>query len=177
MKAADTSVDYNASAKALRLVTHSITQRALRDFERQQFNTVVAAAMELTNAIEKANWSAMGEQANTVLSEAYYTLLKILAPVTPHLCEHIWSQFEVEVAIEKSGWLTVDESALVQDEITYVVQVNGKLRAKLNVSANANKDEVESLAKADENVQRFLEGVTVRKVIVVPNKLVNIVAN
>jgi len=177
LKLADPSVSYNAAAKALRLVTHTIIQRAVRDFDRQQFNTVVAAAMELTNAMEKADWSAMGEQGNAVLSEAYYTLLKILAPVTPHLCEYIWSQFESEVSIEQSGWLNVDESALVKDEITYVVQVNGKLRAKLNISANAAKDEIESLAKADENVQRFLDGMTVRKIIVVPNKLVNIVAN
>jgi len=177
LKPADSSADYNAPAKALRLITHGIIQRAVRDFERQQFNTVVAAAMELTNAIEKADWSAMGDQADAVLSEACHTLIKILAPVTPHLCEHVWGQFETSVSIDDSDWLTVDESALVKDEITYVVQVNGKLRAKLDVSASASKDEVEAMATADDNVQRFLEGVTVRKVIVVPNKLVNIVAN
>ena len=177
LKPADWSADYNAPAKALRLVTHGIIQRAVRDFERQQFNTVVAAAMELTNAIEKADWSAMGEQSDAVLSEACYTLIKILAPVTPHLCEYVWGQFEANVSIDGGEWLRVDESALVKDEITYVVQVNGKLRAKLNVSASSSKDDVEAMAIADENVQRFLDGVTVRKVIVVPNKLVNIVAN
>ena len=80
-------------------------------------------------------------------------------------------------SIDESQWLAVDESALVKDQITYVVQVNGKLRAKLDVSASATKDEIEELAKTEENVVRFLEGVTIRKVIVVPNKLVNIVAN
>ena len=174
--------DANAPAKALRLVTHTIIARAVRDFERQQFNTVVAAAMELTNAIEKADFSAMGDYANQVLSEACFTLIKMLAPVTPHLCETLWDEFaqgqsNEAQSIDESQWLAVDESALVKDQITYVVQVNGKLRAKLDVSASATKDEIEELAKTEENVVRFLEGVTIRKVIVVPNKLVNIVAN
>ena len=174
--------DANVPAKALRLVTHTIIARAVRDFERQQFNTVVAAAMELTNAIEKADFSAMGDYANQVLSEACFTLIKMLAPVTPHLCETLWDEFaqgqsNEAQSIDESQWLAVDESALVKDQITYVVQVNGKLRAKLDVSASATKDEIEELAKTEENVVRFLEGVTIRKVIVVPNKLVNIVAN
>jgi len=167
----------NAPTKALRLITHTIIQRVLFDFERQQFNTVVAAAMELTNAAEKADWSAMGEHGELVLSEIAHTLVTVLAPITPHLCEHLWISYGTEQSLEDSGWVAVDESALVKDEITYVVQVNGKLRAKLDVAASASKDQVEVLAMADENVQRFLEGVTVRKVIVVPNKLVNIVAN
>ncbi len=165
------------AAKALRLTTHTIVQRVLFDFDRQQFNTVVAAAMELTNAAEKADWSAMGETAKAVCSEVCYVLVKILAPITPHLSEHLWSLYGTEQSLEDSGWISVDESALVKDEITYVVQVNGKLRAKLDIAASASKEEVEALAMADENVQRFLEGVTVRKVIVVPNKLVNVVAN
>jgi len=168
----------NPQAKALRLITHTIIGRVIRDFERQQFNTVVAASMELTNAIEKADWSAMGDQASAVLSEACFALVKMLAPVTPHLTEELWAEFAAsDEDIYDSAWLAVDESALVKDEITYVVQVNGKLRAKLEVSASASKDEIEALAKADENVQRFLEEKTIRKVIVVPNKLVNIVAN
>ena len=167
----------SSAAKGLRLTTHTIIQRVLFDFDRQQFNTVVAAAMELTNAAEKADWSAMGDDADAVCSEVCHTLVKILAPITPHLSEHLWSLYGDGQSIEASGWISLDESALVKDEITYVVQVNGKLRAKLAVAASSSKDEVEALAMADENVQRFLEGVTVRKVIVVPNKLVNIVAN
>ncbi|MCL4126079.1 UNVERIFIED_CONTAM: hypothetical protein GTU68_016273, partial [Idotea baltica] len=169
--------DGNSDAKALRLVTHTIIERVIRDYERQQFNTVVAAAMELTNAAEKANWANMGEAADNVLSELCYSLLKILAPVTPHLCETLWSYYETESSLVDSGWLKVDQQALVKDEITYVIQVNGKLRAKLEVSATASKEEIEEIAKTEENVIRFLEGLTIRKVIVVPNKLVNIVAN
>ena len=167
----------NSVAKELRLIAHTIAQRAIRDFDRQQFNTVVAAAMELTNAIEKADMGGMGEHANQVLAEACMILLKILAPITPHITEYLWGEFDDSVPIYQSDWLQVDESALVKDEITYVVQVNGKLRAKLEISASATKDEIEALGLADDNVQRFLDGVTVRKVIVVPNKLINIVAN
>ena len=167
----------NSVAKELRLIAHTIAQRAIRDFDRQQFNTVVAAAMELTNAIEKADMGGMGEHANQVLAEACMILLKILAPITPHISEYLWGEFDDSVPIYQSDWLQVDESALVKDEITYVVQVNGKLRAKLEISASATKDEIEALGLADDNVQRFLDGVTVRKVIVVPNKLINIVAN
>ena len=144
---------------------------------RDRFNTVVAAAMELTNAAEKANFSAMGGHEEIVLSEVCHTLVKILAPITPHLSECLWLNYGSKCTLEESGWVEVDESALVKDEITYVVQVNGKLRAKLAVAASLSKDEIQALAMADENVLRFLEGVSVRKVIVVPNKLVNIVAN
>ncbi len=167
----------NSVAKAHRLTVHTILQRAMFDYERQQFNTVVAAAMELTNAIEKAGFAAMGEHSDAVLSEACYVLLKILAPVTPHLCEHLWNEYGTDMDLVDSGWLAVDQAALVKDEITYVIQVNGKLRAKLDVPASTAKEEIEVMAQSDENVQRFLEGLTIRKIIVVPNKLVNIVAN
>ena len=177
LKPANNLANANGASKALRLITHTITQRVLFDYERQQFNTVVAAAMELTNAAEKADFATMGDHADVVLSELCHTLVKILAPVTPHLSDYLWAAYGTSESLDDSGWLMVDESALVKDEITYVVQVNGKLRAKLDVSASASKDEIEALALADENVQRFLADVTVRKVIVVPNKLVNIVAN
>ena len=147
------------------------------DYERQQFNTVVAAAMELTNAIDKANFDDMADFADPVLAEACTALLRMLAPITPHLCESLWSMFSNNVSLNDGAWLEVDEAALVQDEITYVIQVNGKLRAKLQVSVSSKKEEIESLALADDNVQRFLTDITVRKVIVVPGKLVNIVAN
>jgi leucyl-tRNA synthetase len=133
--------------------------------------------MELTNAAEKADFSAMAEHGDAVLSEVCHVLVKILAPITPHLSEYLWSVYGDQQSLEGSGWISLDESALVKDEITYVVQVNGKLRAKLDVAASATRGEVEALAMGDENVQRFLEGITVRKVIVIPKKLVNIVAN
>ena len=127
--------------------------------------------------LQVVGWEAMGEVANAVFSEAAYSLVKILTPVTPHLAESLWESFAADGAGLEDAWLSVDESALERDEITYVVQVNGKLRGKMSVAASAAKDEIEALAQQDENVQRFLDGLTVRKIIVVPNKLVNIVAN
>lgn len=167
----------NSAAKAFRLTTHTIIQRVLRDYERQQFNTVVAAAMELTNAVEKTDWSQLGAQANALLAEACYVLLKVLGPVTPHVAERLWIDFSGSETPFDAGWLTFDDSALIKDEIDFVVQVNGKLRGKIAVSASTPKAEIEAMALAEENVQRFTDGLTVRKVIVVPNKLVNIVAN
>ena len=175
-----TSADFsnaNEASKNLRRTTHALIQRVMFDYERQQFNTVVAAAMELTNAIDKANFDDMADLADPVLAEACTALLRMLAPITPHLCESLWSMFSNNVSLNDGAWLEVDEAALVQDEITYVIQVNGKLRAKLQVSVSSKKEEIESLALADDNVQRFLTDITVRKVIVVPGKLVNIVAN
>ncbi len=176
----DGSADFNGAneaCKTLRRTTHGLIQRALFDYERQQYNTVVAAAMELTNAVDKAKFEAMGEHGDAALAEACSALLTMLAPITPHLCETLWSQFNQQIPLTSAGWLVLDEAALVQDEITYVVQVNGKLRAKIAIAADAQKEQIEALALADENVQRFLADVTVRKVIVVPGKLVNIVAN
>ena len=173
----DSLASANAVVKSLRLIIHTNLQRVLRDYQRQQFNTVIAASMELTNAAEKADWGAMGEHSEQVLSELCYTLVKILAPITPHLAEYLWREFAPSGEHLHHRWLLVDEAALVKEKIVYVVQVNGKLRAKLEVAASAQSAEIEALALQDENVQRFLQGVTVRKVIVVPNKLVNIVAN
>ena len=167
----------NSEVKKLRLATHSLLERALRDFERQQFNTVIAATMELTNAAEKADWAAMGEQRAEVVSELCHVLIKLLAPVTPHMCEHLWQEFEPSNNMQDSGWLQVDQQALVRDEITYVIQVNGKVRAQINLSPNATQAEIEEIAQQEDNVKRFLDGKTVRKIIVVPNKLVNVVAN
>lgn len=167
----------NSEVKKLRLVLHELIQRSIRDYDRQQFNTVIAAAMELTNAAEKANWEAMGDAADATLSELVHSLVKMLAPVAPHLCEHLWSEFGADNTSLEDCWLEVDLSALVKDSIEYVVQVNGKLRGKIEVATDTDKEQIEVLAQADQNVQKFITGLTIRKVIVVPNKLVNIVAN
>jgi len=157
------------------LNVHTLMSRVLRDYERQQFNTVVAAAMELTNLIEKTKWSSLGEHAELTLAEALSALVRFLLPVTPHVCEYVLSQLDQPRSAAAVGWLTVDESALIQDEITYVVQVNGKLRGQVSMSADAQKEQIEAAALADENVQRFTQDLSVVKVIVVPKKLVNIV--
>lgn len=169
----------NKALQEFRLVVHQIVQRIQRDFDKLQFNTVIAAAMELTNAIEKTDWDSLikqeGEESSVVLAEACHVIVKALAPIAPHITEQLWQQFGTDEALLDSAWLQVDEAALVKDEITYVVQVNGKLRSKVEVSASTSKQDIETMALADENVQKFTEGSTIRKVIVVPNKLVNIV--
>ena len=163
--------------KELRLKVHEIAKKTRFDFERNHFNTVVAGAMELANAIEKVDWFAIDSQDQVALVEACTVLLKMLSPITPHIAQEIWAQFGGQGEILDGGWLIVDESALVKDEIKYVVQVNGKLRDEINVAASLSKDEIETQAMACAGVQRHIDGLTVRKVIVVPNRLVNIVAN
>lgn len=101
----------------------------------------------------------------------------LLAPITPHICHTLWQALGHSDTAINAAWPKVDESALVQDVLTIVIQVNGKLRGNIEVSANASKQDIEAAALSHQSVQRFIEGVTVRKVIVVPGKLVNIVAN
>jgi len=151
---------------------HTALKKALFDFERQQFNTVVSACMTMVNVLYKLGESA-GDRA--VLHEGVGIVLRLLGPIAPHLCHHLWRELGYGDDIHAAGWPVADEAALKQDSVEYVVQVNGKLRAKIKVAADADKCAIESAAKADENVQRFTEGKDIAKVIVVPDKLVNIV--
>ena len=140
---------------------------------RHSFNTAIAALMELSNALAK--FTATDEQSMAVRKESIDIILKSLSPITPHICHYLWNALGNEAAIINEAWPKVDETALAQDEVQIVVQVNGKLRAKLMLSADMDKAQVESQALTDENVAKFTEGKNVVKVIVVPNKLVNIV--
>ncbi|PZP77960.1 MAG: leucine--tRNA ligase, partial [Ectopseudomonas oleovorans] len=101
----------------------------------------------------------------------------LLAPITPHISHELWQRLGHADAVIDAQWPQVDESALVQDSLTLVVQVNGKLRGQIIVAASSSREDVEAAARANENVLRFTEGLSIRKVIVVPGKLVNIVAN
>jgi leucyl-tRNA synthetase (EC 6.1.1.4) len=140
---------------------------------RHSFNTAIAALMELSNALAK--FTATDEQSMAVRKESIDIILKSLSPITPHICHYLWRALGNETAIINETWPSVDETALVQDEVQIIVQVNGKLRAKLMLSIDMDKAQVESQALTDENVVKFTEGKSVVKVIVVPNKLVNIV--
>jgi len=112
-----------------------------------------------------------------VMQEAIQALVLMLTPIVPHLCHHLWQIIGNGKAVEDSLWPQVDESALIEDEKLIIVQVNGKLRAKITVPADASKELVEDKGTNEENVAKFIEGKTVRKVIYVPGKLLNIVAN
>jgi leucyl-tRNA synthetase len=130
--------------------------------------------MTMINALYKLDATAAG--AADVKREGLAIVLRLLAPIAPHVTHHLWRTLGFGNDILSSAWPVVDEDALKQDSIEYVVQVNGKVRGKVQVPADADKGAVEAAALANDNVQRFTEGVTVRKVIVVPNKLVNVVA-
>ncbi|MGD2119358.1 MAG: leucine--tRNA ligase [Chromatiales bacterium] len=153
---------------------HSALKKALFDYERQQFNTVVSACMTMVNQLYKLDTST---QEQSVIREGLGIVLRLLAPIAPHATHHLWVELGYGENILDASWPQVDASALVQDSIEYVVQVNGKVRGKIQVAADADKQQVEEAARANENVQRFIDGATIRKVIVVPNKLINIVAN
>ena len=170
--AADPASD---AAKGLRFKEHDTIRRATRDIENEfQFNTVIAAIMELVNELYQVK-DELRKTDPAALSSAIATALTLLSPVTPHICEELWQAMGHETTLTGQAWPTFDEQALVKDEVTLVVQVNGKVRGKFQAPNNAPKDEVEKIAIELENVARFIEGKTVRKVIVIPNRLVNIV--
>jgi leucyl-tRNA synthetase len=162
--------------KAVRRAIHLAIKQASQDVgQHHKFNTAIAQVMTLMNVLEKA--ATTSEQDRALLQEGLETVALLLAPITPHICHELWTNLGHDGAIIDARWPTVDETALVQDNLTLVVQVNGKLRGQIEVSASASREEVEASARANENVVRFTEGLTIRKVIVVPGKLVNIVAN
>ena len=166
----------NDEQKAVRRAIHLAIKQASTDVgQNHKFNTAIAQVMTLMNVLEKAPTASAQDRA--LLQEGLETVALLLAPITPHICHALWQQLGKAGDIIDAAWPSVDESALVQDTLTLVVQVNGKLRGQIDVPASASREAVEAAARANENVLRFTEGLTIRKVIVVPGKLVNIVAN
>ncbi|PLX95077.1 MAG: leucine--tRNA ligase [Desulfuromonas sp.] len=165
----------DGAAKALRRMTHRTIKKVTEDIDgRFHFNTAIAAVMELVNAIY--GFDAKQDYPGAV-KEALESVVQLLAPFVPHITEELWMSLGHESDLESTGWPQYDTAAMVEDEKLIVIQVNGKVRSKITVSASASKDEVEQAALADEAVQRFIGEGTVRKVIVVPGKLVNVVAS
>ncbi|MFS1524300.1 leucine--tRNA ligase [Microbulbifer sp. 2304DJ12-6] len=166
----------NDRQQQLRRKTHETIQKVGDDYGRRQtFNTAVAAVMELLNAVGKLA-ERDSEQGLAVEREALQAAVLLLAPVTPHICHQLWQTLGNTNDLIDTPWPEVDKQALVRSTITLVVQVNGKVRAKLDAPADADKKALEKLALADNKVQKFLGEATVRKVVVIPGKLVNIVA-
>lgn len=162
--------------KAIHRSIHLAIRQASQDVgQHHKFNTAIAAVMTLMNVLEKAPTATAADRA--LLQEGLETVTLLLAPITPHICHVIWQELGKDGAVIDANWPQVDEAALVQDSLQLVVQVNGKLRGHIEVPASASREEVEASARANENVLRFTDGLTIRKVIVVPGKLVNIVAN
>ena len=164
----------NKEQKQIRQKTHQTLAKITDDIKRRHsFNTAIAAMMELTNMLSK--FKQTDGQSMALRLESLDIILRALSPITPHLCHHLWQQLGHQTAIINEPWPEVDNKALEQDEVQIIVQVNGKLRAKLMLGADTDKAQVEVQALADENVVKFTSGKTIVKVIVVPNKLVNIV--
>ncbi len=165
-----------AEQKSLRLKTHETIAKVTDDIDRRfTFNTAIASMMELFNDISK--FEDRTNQGKAVVHEAYSALVRLLSPFTPHVTHELWAQLGYQTALINEAWPEVDEDALVRDSLSMVVQVNGKRRSNIEVPANASKEDCESAAMADENVKKHVGDSTVRKVIVVPGKLINIVAN
>jgi len=166
----------DAGQKTMRRQLHEAIQKVGDDLgRRHSFNTAIAALMELLNALGK--FTDMSDQGRAVRHEALEAMVLLLNPVVPHISHALWQVLgHPETVLENVAWPQPDPSALVRDSITLAVQVNGKLRATIDVPASVSKEEAEALARAQPQVQAHLEGLTVRKVIVVPGKIVNIVA-
>ncbi len=171
-----TWADLNDAQQELRREVHRTIQKVSDDMgRRQHFNTAIAAIMELLNRLQKAPLET--ELDRGIMAEALDAVVLMLAPVTPHLSEALWQALGHDSDINFAAWPEFDEAAMVETSILVVVQVNGKVRSKITVPADATQELVTQVAMADENVLRFIEDKTVRKQIYVPGKLFNIVAN
>lgn len=163
-----------ADQKTLRRELHKTIAKVTDDIGRRYtFNTAVASVMELMNKLQKAPLTTAQDQA--VMAEAIPALLALLNPITPHLSQYLWKVLGNTSELESAGWPAVDESALVEDEKLVVVQINGKVRGKVTVAVDATQEQVLALATAEENVQKFLEGAELKKVVYVPGKLLSLV--
>ena len=168
--------DLSDAQKDLRRKTHETIEKVNDDYGRRNtYNTAIAAVMELLNEVAKLTEN--DTQSIAVRHEALTSAVLLLSPIAPHICHSLWHAMGHQGAVADALWPMVDADALVRSSIELVIQVNGKVRGKIQVAADADKDTVEKRALEDSNVQRFLEGLTIRKIIVVPGRLVSIVAN
>ncbi|MDD2879994.1 MAG: leucine--tRNA ligase [Rhodoferax sp.] len=170
-------VNFGKEAKALRLELHTVLKQVDYDYQRMQYNTVVSGAMKMINALEDFK-APDSDGAQVALIEGFGVLLRCLYPATPHIAHALWSELGYAGVLGDlldAPWPQVDPSALVQDEIELMLQVNGKLRGSIVVSASADKATIEQAAIAHEMFQKLSDGAAPKKVIVVPGRLVNLV--
>ena len=167
-------ISLNNDQKKLRQKTHQALKKVGDDFgRRHSFNTAIAAMMELNNALSR--FVDTSPQGMAIRQESIEIMLKALSPIIPHLCHHLWAALGNKEAMIDTLWPKVDDSALIQEEVQLVVQVNGKLRATLMAPLDAKSQSIEEMVLAEEKVARFTNGKTILKFIIVPNKLVNVV--
>ncbi|WP_100913136.1 leucine--tRNA ligase [Pseudoalteromonas spongiae] len=170
------SASLSNEQKVLRRELHKAIAKVSDDLDRRQtFNTAIAAVMELLNKLVKAPLNDNNDIA--IGYEALEALIVMLSPITPHVCHELWLNLGKQGEVVDAPWPVVDQSAMVEDEKLVVVQVNGKVRGKITVAADADQDAVEKAAFAEPNVTKFTDGLTIRKVIFIKGKLLNVVAN
>ena len=170
----ESATDFDDAQKDLRRKTHQTIAKVGDDVGRRyKFNTAIAATMELLNAISR--FDDQSPAGRGVVQEALESIVLLLAPIVPHICHALWARLGHDESLLAACWPEVDSAALAQDMVEIVVQVNGKLRGRIMISVDADEEEVRKLALADENVQRFMADKVVRKVIVVPGRLVSVV--
>jgi leucyl-tRNA synthetase len=158
------------ASKAARFEIHSILKQANYDLQKFQFNTVASACMKILNVLER-----LPEEDSVTDEEGMSILIRLLAPITPHIAHQLWRELKFGEDVMRAPWPEPDPAALEQDEVELVVQVNGKLRGSIRVPKAADRAAIEELARANPNVQRFVAGQNVKKVVVVPGRLVNLV--
>ena len=169
-----TSGELSPELKTLRLQLHSAIKKISDDYSRRQtFNTAIAAVMELLNSLAKQDDASPAARA--VSQEVLERAVLMLSPIVPHICEALWTALQPGSRLLDQAWPTVDEAALVQDEITLMLQVNGKLRGEIVVSKSTPRETIEQLALNHDAAQKFMAGQAAKKVVVVPGRLVNIV--
>ncbi|MBN8520499.1 MAG: leucine--tRNA ligase [Alphaproteobacteria bacterium] len=167
--------NFSAGAQNIRRATHKTIDLVAKDIDAFHMNKAVARIRELSNLLVDIK-DIKDDSERWALREGYETLIQLLAPMVPHLAEELWSELGHTTLLADTPWPVVDPALLVADTITLAVQVNGKLRATITLSATADKSEAEKIALSDDNVKKSLEGLSVKKVIVVPGRVVNVVA-
>jgi leucyl-tRNA synthetase len=172
----------NTQQKNLRRKVHETIRKVSDDIGRRYtFNTAIAAVMELINEIAKYNSGddndGASDQTKAVMKEAVESIVLLLSPIVPHITQQLWQDMGHTELVAEAVWPVCDETALARDEVELVVQVNGKLRSKILAPVNADNAAVEALVMQDEKIINNIEGKTVRKVIVVPGRLVNLVVS
>jgi len=169
----DTS-ELTAEQKLIRRYVHDTIAKVSDDVGRRQtFNTAIAAVMELTNHLGK--FEDNSPQGRAVRDEAWRAVVRLMAPITPHICETLWEMLGEKDSVVSTPWPVADESARVRDQITLVVQVNGKLRSRIELAPGSDQETAMAAAMAEQNVTRHMEGKAIRKVIYIPDRLLNIV--
>ena len=169
---------------SLRRRTHEILVQANYDMERFQYNTVVSASMKLLNLLEenKKNNQIQEEKqidkSKEIMIESLSILIRLLYPITPHICYHLWYKLKFDIAygdLTSCQWPLVDQQALIQDEISITLQINGKVRDRIKVNSKATNDEIEQIALNSDAYKKFSHGKKLKKAIIVPHRLINLV--